>query len=324
MRREFHDHRLVLRRDDVLLEQHPIQIRRVKCEVRRATVLRLQPAQLDPHFVIPRDRQRLPRPRSAALQIVPRPHLHAHFVRPRFRVVFIPPAQIDRILVLEKFHRRLRWQRLGEHSLRGGEIFLHMGRRQREHRADPLKAVPRLVLRESRRVRGVVRHAEQIAHGIHVFLAREFVKAHALAPRETRGFALLQIPRDPFHDLRFVRGFRLLLIIGRHVAGADAFQHIRPMLHVRTLRKIPRERIQPELAFVLLLIVAAVAVLLQKWRERPVKFRRLRGCAEGTPRQRHDHGEGERKMACGHCSGKDRRTRETFALGAVESARQSR
>ena len=72
-------------------------------------------------------------------------------------------------------------QRLVQNRLGRREILLDMRRREREHRADPLEALPVGVLGQAGGVVGVVRHAEQIADGVAIFLARELAKRDLLA-----------------------------------------------------------------------------------------------------------------------------------------------
>lgn len=227
-----------------------------------------------------------------------RPDLHAGLVgNPQFLrlgpLAVIP--EVPDIFALGKLFRRDRRQGLVQHRLGGGEMFLHMRRRERQHRADAFKTLPARILGQAGRIGGVEIHAEQIADRVRVFLAGQFVEGHTLAPGEPGLLALLDLPRDPFRDARRLRRPGLGFTLRRHFARADPLHHIRPVRGGKWRGEIPGQRVQPEIPLLLLLPVTAEAVLGQERLHDRVEARRGRSQpARGrdSKRRGQDAGDG--------------------------------
>jgi hypothetical protein len=66
-------------------------------------------------------------------------------------------------------------------ALRGGHVFFHQRRRQRQHVGDVVEAIAGVVLREI--VGGPQIHAEQIANRVVVFRAVQPARGHAAGIR---------------------------------------------------------------------------------------------------------------------------------------------
>ncbi len=225
------------------------------------------------------------------------PEIDAHFVEEaRVGDHLRAAAQIRRAAMHGERLERLLRQRLGENALGRGEVLLHMRRRERLHGADALEAVPLLVLGEPGRIGDVVMDAEQIVNRVGVLVARQLVQRHALALRQARGFAFLQLAGEPLDDLRRLGGRRLLLLLRRHFARADAVHHIGPMRRRAAAEEIARERIDAKLALLFLLAVAADAMLVEErldgFREVGIGFRRLRGGEPGSGQKEDGEMEG--------------------------------
>ena len=122
-----------------------------------------------------------------------------------------------------------RRQSFVQHRLCGREVFLHMRRRHREHRTNPLEALPVRLLRQPGWVGYVKIYPEQILNRVRVFLAGQHVEGHPLALGQSRCFAFLELTSNPLgHASRFLRlGSRL--VFRWHLAGANSLQHICPM-----------------------------------------------------------------------------------------------
>ena len=112
----------------------------------------------------------------------------------------------------------------------------------------------------------------------------------------------MKLPRDPVGDPRDVIGLRALLVLRRHVAGVDAVHDFLPVPHRLRRIKINRQRVHAQVALLLFLAVALVAVLCEKWaheffapRQRSRGVRRFRD-ASGKKCQQERYSEIETGM----------------------------
>ena len=136
-----------------------------------------------------------------------------------------------------------------------------MRRREREHRADALEAVPARVFVERAGRIDIEVHAEQIVNRVAVFLAAEAVVRHGTAIGHARRLAFFDARGNPVGDFPQFGGLGLRFLFWRHLAGVDAKQNFGPALGVRQVIEIGGQRVHAEVALLLLLAVAAEAVL---------------------------------------------------------------
>jgi hypothetical protein len=172
---------------------------------------------------------------------------------------------------------------LREDRLRGREIFFHVRRRQREHRPDPLEAMPLRVFEKRTGIGGIELHAEEIAHGVHILLAAQAIVGHRRARRHARGLAFLHLRGEPFHDARAVVCLRpFFRFLRRHLSGADPLHDFQPLRRVLDAH-VRGEIVHAEITLLRRGIVAIVAVLLEEdfdVRIEPGSRRRLRSRRE--------------------------------------------
>ena len=257
---------LVLGRDHVLLQQHPLEVDRIDRDMRSAPSWGFETAQLDAHQVVAGNRHfqkvrrtRLPYKGTA------RPHIKADFVDPVLETFDTQRAAMSsRPPVYDLAGRLLQGKRFLQRALGRGEVFFDVGRREGQHRPDPLEAVPIRIFRQTGGVGGVVMHAQQIVDGVGVFVAGELLKSHALALGQPGGFAFLEPRGKPVDDLGgfFRRGLRLLF--RRHFARTDALHDVAPAHGRTTGNEISGKGVEPEISLLLLLSVTAQAVRLEK------------------------------------------------------------
>ena len=132
-----------------------------------------------------------------------------------------------------------------------------MRRREREHRADALEALPVRIFRQAGRVVRVEGHAEQVADRVRVFLARELAERDPLAARRLpRRLGLVKLAGDPLRDARDVVRLGPRLSLRRHVAGVDPVHDLLPVPHDLRRIEIDRQRVDPQIALLLFLAVA--------------------------------------------------------------------
>jgi hypothetical protein len=142
------------------------------------------------------------------------------------------------------------------------EILLDMRRRERQHRADALEAVPRGILRQAGGIEDVDGDAEQVADGIAVLLARQPAVGHrGVVVALPRAVGLGQLAGDPVRHPGDVGRRRTRLLLRRHVAGIDALHHLHPVPRRRRAGEVGRDGVEAQVALLLLRPMARGAVL---------------------------------------------------------------
>ena len=209
---------------------------------------------------------------------------HAGFVfvdLPRLRGgARLPPARDFEKIDLDLLRARLVVveDRQADDLFRCREVALEKHRRQREHVADVVEAVAGIVRREI--VCRTEVHADEIADGVVVFRAVEAADGHAarIGPGRIDGE---NRTIDPRHDFLPLVERRLLLIVRRHLPGAQCFEDVLPrflILHHRVGRR-PLVQGQPAL-----LLPVAVALEAVRFHHRPHVFRKVRRGRGGRAR----------------------------------------
>ncbi len=279
--------------------------------MRRPATFGLQAADLDPDLVIAGGGQRLARPDAAPLQVRPRPEVHAHLVGDPLLGQLRPvgaAAQLNRLGAMDELRRRLRGEGFGQHVFGRVKILFDVGGAQRQDRADPLEPVPFLILGQAGRVVRVIVDAEQIVNGVGVFLAGEPVEGHALPAGKAGELPLLELARQPFHDLRRVVRVRSRLVFRRHLTGADPVHHVGPVPGRSAAGEVPGEGIDPERPLLLLLAVASDAIFLKERLDRLVSRtcrrigrrcggrRRFGSGGPGAPRNQTEENDNQRQL----------------------------
>jgi hypothetical protein len=74
----------------------------------------------------------------------------------------------------------------------------------------------------------------------------------------------VKLAGDPFRNLRDVRGLRSRFLIRGHFTGVDPVHDLFPVSHDLRRRVVDRQIVQPQIACVLLRVVATQAVCLQE------------------------------------------------------------
>ena len=196
--------------------------------------------------------------------------------------------------------RRLRPldQRAVENLAGGLIIQLGLHRRERERRADVVKAAGGRVFREL--ARGQERHAieaEEVADGVVVFRA-----VHAAEHDGVRAAGQLgtgEFRRGPVHDARGVGGLGLRLLLGGHLVAVERVDDFGPLLPCRSGGEVRRKhRVHAEVTLLLLRPVAAHAMLTEEGlrdlreasgvrRRRNRLRRRAEGCSQQPPSRKN-------------------------------------
>ena len=83
---------------------------------------------------------------------------------------------------------------------------------------------------------------------------------HGAALSHPRRAAFVELRRNPLGNFAQFSRRRLRLVLRRHFAGVDTKQHFAPTLRDQHVGKVARQRVELELAFVLLRIVTSRAV----------------------------------------------------------------
>ena len=145
------------------------------------------------------------------------------------------------------FRIRLAEHRRTRDDARRVDVFLHQHRRQRQHVADVVEAVPRVVYREL--VGGPQRHAEQIANRVVVFGAVEAPRRHAsrigCRAVRTRGNDAGQVA-NPSRDCRGVGRGQRRHRARRHLARDDLVEHLLPHVDSRTSGSAVEKRLEAQ------------------------------------------------------------------------------
>ena len=224
------------------------------------------------------------------------------------------------------FERRL--ARLGaEHrrardSLGGQQVPLHQHRRHREHVADVVEPVARVVLRKV--VGRTEVDAEQIADGVVVFGAVQPPDRHPARIGHGRPVNALEFEVDPARHGGQRVGMRSRIVFRRHLAGADLGERLLPQVRVARDRvhRLKRREVQP--AALATVVVARKAGVFEKrldGRLEPGGIRRVgsrlasrRGAEQGESKNGQIDGEPRQstltlpfKGDLGNCAGTRRR-----------------
>ena len=228
------------------------------------------------------------------------PRLVMHHRHPVHRRIF-PVVQDDIILphlhpipvAAERIFLRLKmpFDRLRLHALhqravqdlpRRRVVKLHLHRRNRQRLPDIIKAPSRRVLREFFRRLKV--HAHKIANRIVVLRAIHPAQHHTR--RALRDFRPRQLLLQPLRKPRRRLLRRLLLVLRRHLMTTHGIHHFLPLRSDRWVRKIIRQRIQPQLPLLLLRPMTSRAVLFNKRLHHLRKPRRI--LRRKTPRRKNN------------------------------------
>ena len=197
--------RFVLGSDDVLLEQYSIEIGRICLEPGSILAFGLEPAHRVAEFVDARAwvAQLMTKRAPTVVQIAcPQQLSHlAEFARRLQALIvwmvgtdgFDPSASLD---ILDWLLRI----RFAQHDLCGGDVFLDVRCGEGKHGANPFESIPLRVFKQAARIRCVVVHADQVAHGVDVFFASQAIVGDAVALRHACRFALFDPRRDPLDD----------------------------------------------------------------------------------------------------------------------------
>ena len=161
-------------------------------------------------------------------------------------------------------------------------VKLHLHRRNRQRLPDIIKAPCRRVLREFFRRLKV--HTHQIADRIIVLPAIHPAQHHTR--RALCNLRLRQFLLQPFHKPGGSLGCRLLFILRRHLVTVYGIYHLLPLPRDRRVRKIIRQRIQPQLPLLLLRPMTRRAVFLNKRLHHLRKARRI--LRRKTPRRKNN------------------------------------
>ena len=268
MRACFQRDRLILGRDDVLLEQHAIDVGRVDRHVRGTAGGRFEAAELNPQtiFAGAGHIQMLHRSGMSGERAA-RPDIEADLVEQPLRFELVEVAdgvEVGRPPVDLELFGLLVGKGFGQHGFGGGEILFYVSRRQREHRADPLEAVPVGILGQAGGIVHVVMNAQQIENRVGVFLARQLMKRDSFALGQPRTLALFEPSVEPFSNPGRFFSRRLRFVVGGHLAGADAIHHVAPVTCRAAAGKVARERVDAQFSLLLFLAVAAQAIRLQE------------------------------------------------------------
>ena len=162
--------------------------------------------------------------------------------------------------VLQRFGLQVRNDGLVQNFPGGRQILFQQHRRQREHIADVVKAITRII--RGKIVRRLEIHAHEIANGVVVFRAIEPANRDAAGVGMV-AVALENLGLDPGGDqLAFLRR-RLRFFFRRHLMGLEVLYHLRKSLAVAQHRRFVRVNPQIEVAF-FLFPVAAKAVFAEQ------------------------------------------------------------
>ena len=183
---------------------------------------------------------------------------------------------------------RRRGHRFGHDGLRRRDILLHEHGRHGERVADVVEAEARVVRREF--MIGVVVDAEQVVHRVAVLHAVQPPHRHAARIRIAR-IDVEHAVLDPAFELRLLRGGEPGLAFGGHQARAGVVQHAQPQVRLQDLL-VGLQRIERDLALVIPVAMALIAVLLEDGRDHGTVFGdcRIGGRAAGAGRQQSECG----------------------------------
>ncbi len=155
----------------------------------------------------------------------------------------------QRILVAHGLH---------DHGARGGDVLVEEGRRDLQRGGDVVEALARLVARQH--VGRIDLDAEQVAHGVGVFLAVQAMQAD-MARIRMRLAGLVEVAFHP-GDERGARGLvRHLVAAGRHLLAAqlahDLLEHVDVLGDIRLGHRVEGDAAGPVLGVVALGAVGA-------------------------------------------------------------------
>ncbi len=180
-------------------------------------------------------------------------------------------------LLMRSELRRTIDDRSGRHLGRDFEILFQQRRIEHQRRADFVEPFGRAVGRKNleRALAGQRGHLEQIANRVGVLHAVHPPQHDTAAVRERLPRCMSQFGRQPHGDGARLMHLGLRLSFGRHLAGVEPIHRLDPMSGRVGGREVERQRVEPELAFLLRGTMAPIAMRREKRLDQRVDLRRV-------------------------------------------------
>jgi hypothetical protein len=182
---------------------------------------------------------------------------------------------------------RHRGNPLGDDRLRGRDVFLHEDRRDRQHVANVVEAVARVV--RGKFLFGLEIDADEVLDRVAVLDAVQAAHGHAAGVR-VRRVDREYLVFDPVLEVLLLGGRKVRVVFGGHQPRAHVDQHLEPQRLVEDLlRRL--EAVEGDLALVVAVAVAFVTMLFEHRSDALFIFRHRGrfGGGQTSGHERHSH-----------------------------------